>query len=239
MLKFCGIKFTVLNKKELLKEKTNGIKCINPINAQLIVMANTNERFMKYLNSGCNCFDGEVPLKVAKIRSKDFSRVEKLSGSGIVYDFAEYAKKKRYKMFFLGGAQDSNKKAVEKIRERYGIDVAGYSPDFESYPFSQRFIDNCNSEIESFKPEIIFIGFGAPKQEYYIEENREWLESIGVKFVVASGGTIDFVSGKVKRAPDWVQKAGLEGIYRLFQETNMMRLKRLIYSVRFIRYVKD
>lgn len=237
-MKFCNIDFNILEKKDLFLRKDNETKCIATVNAQFIVLANTNERYMNYINSHYSTFDGEVPLKEAKKYGSDFSNTEKLPGSEIVYDFAQYAKENNLRTFYLGGYEDSNAEAVKVIREKYGIEIEGFSPAYEPYPFSEKFVNDCNMRIKEFKPDIIFVGFGAPKQEYYIEENESFFNSIGVKYIIGSGGTFEFVSGKIKRSPKWISKIGLEGFYRLFQEFNMNRIKRIIYSFKFFKYIK-
>lgn len=238
-MKFCNIDFNIFNKEQLFNKDRDEVKCIATVNAQFIVLANTDQRYMNYINSNFATFDGEVPLKVARKKNSDFKRAEKLPGSEIVYDFCEYAKEKGMSVFFLGGKKSSNEEAVRRIKERYEIEIEGFSPDFENYPFSERFVTSCRDVIEKFRPDILFVGFGAPKQEWFIEDNLEFLNNIGVKYAIGSGGTFEFVSGQIKRAPVWLQKAGLEGLYRLFQEMNTMRLKRIIYSFKFLRYIGE
>jgi N-acetylglucosaminyldiphosphoundecaprenol N-acetyl-beta-D-mannosaminyltransferase len=162
---------------------------------------------------------------------------EKLAGSDIVYDFCEFAQQKKYRVFFLGGKKNSNQIAVQNIKEKYNIYIAGYSPDFEEYPFSEQFKISCIDVIQQFKPDILFVGFGSPKQEYWADDNIAILSEIGVKYVIGCGGTFDFVSNTIKRAPLFIQKAGLEGIYRFFQEPNKIRFNRLIDSVKFFKYI--
>lgn len=237
-MKFCNIEFNIFNKKQLFERNNDEIKCIATVNAQFIVLANTDKRYMNYINSNYATFDGEIPLKEAKKHNQYFKDAEKLPGSEIVYDFCQYAKDNSYKMFFLGGYEDSNKEAVRIIKEKYQIEIEGYSPPYEPYPFSENFKKNCISRIETFKPDIIFVGFGAPKQEWFIEENKELLKNYGVKFAIGSGGTFEFVSGKIKRAPAWVSKIGLESIFRLMNEISIARIKRIFYSFRFYKYIK-
>ena len=74
------------------------------------------------------------------------------------------------------------------------------------------------------------------KQEYWISDNRILLESIGVKIAIGCGGTFDFVAGRIKRAPKWIQKIGLEGFWRLFKEPQLFRLKRLLISFKIFKY---
>ena len=179
----------------------------------------------------------KLPLKVAKKHFKDFKNAEKLPGSEIVYDFCQFAKENSLRMFFLGGYEDSNIEAVRKIREKYEIEIDGYSPPYENYPFSEAFVTNCMQKISSFRPDIIFVGFGAPKQEWFIEEQLETLNSIGVKYLIGSGGTFEFISGKIKRAPSWISKLGFESVYRFFSEISFARLKRIFYSFKFFKYI--
>jgi len=237
-MKYCNLNINLTNKKELFELDKKKTKCIVTLNAQIICLANTNEELFNFVNDNYATIDGEIPLKFAKIlKRKDFKNVEKLSGSEIIYDFCEYAKKHNMKLFFLGGLEESNKNAVKKIKEKYNIAVAGFSPQYENYPFSTKFVDNCFREMEKFRPDIVFIGFGAPKQEFFMRDNMERLKKCGVKYAIGSGGTVDFVSGKVKRAPKIISKVGLEGVYRLFQEFNKARVKRLIKSFGFFKYI--
>lgn len=236
-MQFYNINFNILHRVQLFERDISEAKCIAPVTAQVIVLANTNRRYMNYINSHYATFDGEIPLKKAKKYSKEFVAAEKLSGSDIVYDFAQYAKTRQLKMFFLGGYSDSNAAAVKRIHNIYGIEIDGYAPSYEPYPVSEEFTMACFSRLESFKPDIVFIGFGAPKQEFFIEDNLERFKKLGAKYIVGSGGTFEFVSGKIKRAPVWIQRAELEGVYRLLQEFGLARLKRLFYSLRFYKYI--
>ena len=237
-MKFCNLNINLTNKEELFKIDKNKPKCIVTLNAQIITHANTNKRLFDFINNNYATIDGEVPLKMARLTNKEFKKVEKLSGSEIIYDFCILCKEKNMKLFFLGGKVDSNKEAVKKVKEKYDIEVGGFSPEYEDYPFSEKFTQSCLDSIKKFKPDIIFVGFGSPKQEYFMEDNLEALKKIGVKFMVGSGGTVDFVSGKISRCPKWLSKLGLEGFYRLFKEFNKARFKRITYSFKFFKFIK-
>lgn len=238
-MKFCNVEFNIFNKEQLFERKDDELKCIATVNAQFIVLANTDRRYMDYINSNYAVFDGEIPLKVARKRNPLFRDAMKLPGSEIIYDFCEYSKARSYRMFLLGGYEDSNRNAVRILRERYGIEVEGYSPPYEGYPFSWGFTKGCMERIAQFEPDIVFVGFGAPKQEYFIEENKECLHGLGVKYIVGSGGTFEFVSGKLKRAPAWVSRIGLESIFRLMNEITIARIKRILYSFKFYKYINS
>jgi len=237
MRRFCNIDINIANKQELFQSANGKAKCIITVNAQIIVMANENPRLLEFINRNYATMDGEVPLKIARKFNPEFKDVIKLSGSDIVYDFCDYARKNNLKIFFLGGRKDSVEGAVESVKKRYAVQASGFSPDFEDYPFSEHFTETCRSRIKEFSPDILFVGFGAGKQEYFIEDNQTFLDTCSVQYVIASGGTVDFVSGKIKRAPKWVSKAGLEGFYRFFQEISFSRAKRIWISFKFFKYI--
>ena len=236
-MEFCNLNINLTNKKELFEIDKKKTKCIVTLNAQIIYLSNTIEDLYYFVNDNYATIDGQVPLKIARLKNRKFKKVQKLSGSEIVYDFCEYAKKNNLKLFFLGGKEESNKKAVENVKEKYGIEVDGFSPEYENYPFSKKFVDSCKKHIEKFKPDIIFVGFGAPKQEFFMRDNLDFLTKCGVKYAIGSGGTVDFVAGTIKRAPKWISKLGLEGGYRLLKEFNKARWKRLVVSFKFFKFV--
>ena len=92
------------------------------------------------------------------------------------------------------------------------------------------------SKLQAYKPYYLFVGFGAGKQERWISEHQKELESYGVHLAVGSGGTFEMVAGKLKRAPLFIQKIGLEGVYRFVIEPKWFRLKRLLISLKIFRY---
>ncbi len=234
-IKFANLTFRGLKKEEILKYEKK-LKFIVTCNAEFIVKANENEKFRKIINKNYATFDGQIPYFLAKLQNKNIN-FEKISGSDLIYDFCKLAKEKDYKIFLLGGYEESNKLAMKKLRKRYNIQIDGYSPPYEPYPFSKENNENILKKIKNFKPDILFVGFGAPKQEFWIDDNKKFLEKIGVKWVIGSGGTFEFVSGKIKRAPKIVQKIGLESVWRFLMEPKWFRLKRLLISLKIFKYV--
>lgn len=235
---FCNINFNLKNKVDLFEITNKNIsKLIITVNAAFILEANNTKRFYDILNNNYTTFDGQIPYFFAKLINKKYREYKKLAGSDIVYDFSVFARNNNSKIFFLGGKEENNKIAVNTIKERYNIIIDGYSPDFEEYPFSEKFINSCLEKISTFKPDILFVGFGAPKQEYWVDDHLPFLSRLGVKYIICCGGTFDFVSQKLKRAPVFIQKIGFEGLYRLLQEPNRIRYKRLIDSFKFFKYI--
>lgn len=151
---------------------------------------------------------------------------ERVAGSDLVPLLIQIAARKGYKVFFLGGTPQSTSQAVKNLQATYPkLKIAGhYSPPFASL------LDMDHEEIRrrilEAAPDLLFVSFGCPKQEKWISMHYR---SLGVPVSVGVGATIDFIAGTCKRAPKWMQKSGLEWIFRLIQEPRRL----------FKRYAKD
>lgn len=234
-IQFAQLTFEGLRKNELLKFSGH-CKVIIPTNAEIIVHANEDRAFKEAISKFILTFDGEVPLKLAR-RKYPMQKIEKLNGSDIIYSFCEYASAHNNKIFLLGGREVANSKSVNILSSRYDIGVKGFSPKFAPYPFEKSHNEEILKKLEAYKPDILFVGFGVPKQEYWINDNYEVLKKLGIKFIIACGGTFEFVSGYNKRAPMLIQKLCLEIIFRLIIEPKKLRLKRLFKSIRIFKYI--
>ena len=157
---------------------------------------------------------------------------DKLSGSDLIYWLTEYAAQKGYSVFFLGGADGVARKTAEVLQKRYpGLRLAGtYSPPmgFESDASElQRSIE----AVQSASPDICFVALGSPKQEIWCYRHHQVL---GVPVLVGVGAAFDFVTGRHRRAPRWVQRAGLEWVWRLAQEPRRLGKRYLLRDSRFL-----
>lgn len=150
---------------------------------------------------------------------------ERVAGSDLAPRIIQLAAKKRYRLFFLGATPEANTQAVAKVRERFpDLQIAHYSPPFR--PLSEMNQDEIREKILTARPDILFAAFGCPKAEKWMAMN---CRALAVPVMIGVGGTIDFLAGRVKRAPVWMQRAGLEWIFRLWQEPRRL----------FRRYTND
>lgn len=230
---FCGINFSCLEQEQLFREDDE-TRFVVTVNAEFIVKANHNPTFLNIINDNYATFDGQIPYFFARLLNSQ-QHFDKISGSDLIYDACANAQKNNKSIFLLGGETKANKLSVEKIRATYGLRVDGYSPPYENYPFSAKNSQEILNKITEFKPDFLFVAFGAIKQEYWIHDHLDFLKQHKVRLVVGCGGTFDFVSGQVKRAPRFMQKAGFEGVWRLLAEPRLFRLRfrRLLESTRF------
>jgi N-acetylglucosaminyldiphosphoundecaprenol N-acetyl-beta-D-mannosaminyltransferase len=140
---------------------------------------------------------------------------ERVAGSDLAPLLLQEAAKKGYRVYFLGAETDVCKRAVEKVTAQFpGLQIVGHdSPPYA--PLLEMDHAGIIERIQKAKPDLLFVGFGCPKQEKWIKMHYQ---TLGVPVCVGVGGTIDFLAGHRKRAPKWMQKAGVEWIFRMAQE---------------------
>jgi len=126
---------------------------------------------------------------------------------------------KNAKIFLLGGKTNITKKTKEILEIKYKCNVVGTNSSSSNKSNYQ----NIRKEISKTKPNILFVAFGTPKQEIWINDNLKQIPS--VKIAIGIGGTFDFISGKITRAPKIMQKLGLEWLWRLLKQPS--RIKRI------------
>jgi N-acetylglucosaminyldiphosphoundecaprenol N-acetyl-beta-D-mannosaminyltransferase len=160
---------------------------------------------------------------------------ERVAGADLFGALAERAARAGHRLYYLGAAPGVAEKAAQALAERYpGLKVVGtYAPPV--MPWEELAEDEETlGLIREAKPDVLFAAFGAPKQELWLDAVRERLQvpvSIGV------GAAFDFAAGTVKRAPRWMQKAGLEWLFRLSQEPRRLWRRYLFVDSRFACYV--
>lgn len=138
----------------------------------------------------------------------------RVTGADLVPALVERAAQKNYSIYFLGAAPGVAARAAEIMREKHpdliiaGINSPPYSSIFEMDPA-------ILEDIKASKPDILFVAFGNPKQEKWIGLNQKYL---AVPVMIGVGATLDFIARNRKRAPRWMQKIGMEWLFRLLQE---------------------
>lgn len=225
---FAGLRFVGLSRAGVLR-LDRPLKVVATVNAEFIVRANRDESFRTFLNSCVLTFDGQLPMVLARIKNPA-AKIEKISGSDLVYDILKEAKCTGARVFFLGGRELSNSSAVRVANELYGARTFGYAPPYAQYPFAEDQDREILRQIQAVGPTYLLVGFGARKQELWIRDHLDDLSAIGVRFVIGTGGTFEFVGGIIERAPIWVQNLGMEGVFRLLKEPSWFRLRRIFVS---------
>jgi len=155
---------------------------------------------------------------------------ERVAGSDLIYGMCERAAAKGHRVYLLGAAPGVADEAAVKLVRRYpDLQIVG----IECPPFRRLSAAEEEQQIERIRdarPDILFVAFGQPKGELWIAEN---LERLQVPVCVQLGATLDFVAGRVKRSPKWMQKSGLEWAYRMAQEPRRLA-RRYFDNARFV-----
>ena len=140
---------------------------------------------------------------------------ERIAGSELIYALTKWSAEKGHSVFFLGGAPGVAQQAAEKLSNRHpNLEIAGVeSPPFG--PLTEEEETDLINRIRESKANILYVALGQPKGEKWIAEH---CQAMNVPVCVQIGASFDFVAGGVHRAPMWVQKFGLEWLYRLKQE---------------------
>ncbi len=140
---------------------------------------------------------------------------ERVAGSELIYALSQWAARKGYRIYFLGGAPGVAQAAANKLRERYpDLQVAGVDcPPFR--PLTREEEAALTQRIRASRAEIVYLALGQPKGEQWMARLQG---QMGSAVCVQLGASFDFVAGGVPRAPIWIQKIGLEWAFRLVQE---------------------
>lgn len=196
----------------------SGFLNIATVNPEFLVLSARDKKFATTLEK----FDIKVPDGFGTVAlPRMFGRgnfCQRITGVDLSWKLLALAGKNKYKIMLLGASRENSEKACVKIRANFpSIKVKCLSGGVID-PFDIK--NDLKSEIMAFKPDILLVGLGAPKQEYFIINNAR---NLGVNVAIGVGGTIDFLSGASLRAPEWMQSIGIEWLWRLFIEPRRWR----------------
>jgi exopolysaccharide biosynthesis WecB/TagA/CpsF family protein len=138
---------------------------------------------------------------------------ERVATTDLFHDVAERAIRHDLSFYFLGATPNENAKAVSEVRARYpDLRIVGARDGF----FSRVDEPSVTKEIAKLRPDILWVAMGVPREQEFIIRNRRRLRGVGI--AKTSGGLFNFLSGTQGRAPEWMQRHGLEWLHRLASE---------------------
>lgn len=156
---------------------------------------------------------------------------ERVAGVDLFHELLAMSAKREFPVFLLGATEEVVSKTVEVVKEQNpNLNIAGYH---DGYFFGNKEGNDEEAVVNKIREsgaKLLFVAITSPKKENFI---NKWQDKLGVDFVMGVGGTFDVVSGKVKRAPQWMQKAGLEWLYRVLQEPGRMWKRYLVTNSKF------
>ena len=210
-----------INRKlnNIIKKKSDSKIILSFANPEMVVEAQSNGFLKTYLD-GCDYVlaDGIGVVWGSKMVHDKGSRItERLTGTDFVPEIAKWCADNNYKLYMLGGDAETARAAKENLKAWLpALKVEshnGYIHDTE----------DVITKINESYSDVLMVCMGVPLQEYFI---RKYYDKLTPKIIFGNGGAMDFLAGKVERAPARMQKMGLEWLWRLGQDVSWKRIKR-------------
>lgn len=208
------------NQQHIIREDLNAAKIVwmeqDPEYAKLIIDADL-------INA-----DGQSVVMASKWLGVPIK--ERVSGVDLMENLVSLAYKKGYTIFFFGAREEIVQTVVDKYSNKYSPSViAGHRNGYFTKDDEAKIAEN----IKQSGANIVFIGISSPLKEQFVHQYKDIMNA---NLLMGVGGSFDVVSGKVSRAPVWMQNAGLEWFYRLLQEPRRM-WKRYLYTNSMFLYL--
>lgn len=224
-----GVKIDELTFKQVIEKiniflGSNKFHQIATVNPEFIVAAQKDSEFKKILNETDLCVVDGFGLKIGAIISGQ-KIGDRITGVDLTWEICKIASEKGYTMFLLGGKEGVAKKTGEVMQKKYpNLKIVG---TYAGKPNDQQTLDI----ISKANPNILLVAFGAPKQDKFIYNLKSHFSShiSNLHLAIGVGGTFDYISGKIPRAPKFIRSLGLEWLYRLFRQPS--RIGRIYTAV--------
>lgn len=219
-----------LNKIEESIQKRSQIHHV-VVNAGKMVAMQKDSQLRKSVNeSDIINADGQAVVWASKFLGKPLK--ERVAGIDLMENLVKLAAQKGYKIFLFGAKEEVVKEVANIYSEAYGPNIiAGYRNGY----FKREDEAQIANKIANSGAQMLFVAITSPIKENFLYNHRELLKE--VNFVMGVGGSFDVIAGITKRAPLWMQKAGLEWFYRFLQEPKRMWKRYLVGNSKFIYLV--
>ena len=200
-------------------------------NVDHVVLADENDDLRAaYAEADLSLADGQPIVWSSRLLGQALPA--KVSGADLLLPLMDHAAGAGWRVFLLGGEPGVAEEAAERLRAR-GTEIVGTAapwvrgvaagPDPEG--------DAAAEAVRACRPHLVVVAFGAPKQEIWMHRHRR---ALAPSVLVGLGASLDFVAGRIRRAPRWVSGAGLEWLWRLGREPRRLWRRYLLRDPRFL-----
>lgn len=200
------------------------------VNADKINELNMNQRLCQIINScGVINADGASVVMASRFLGKPLP--ERVAGIDLMQSLVKLSEAKGYKVYLLGARQEIVEKTAEILKHDYpALKIAGIHNGY----FTEENWPSIAMDLKEADPDFVFVGITSPLKEYLVE----FLQDEGLNCVfMGVGGSFDVISGKIPRAPKWMQKANLEWLFRVIQEPRRLFKRYFIGNAVFIKAI--
>ena len=200
-------------------------------NVHTTVMAYENEHYRNIQNKAALALPDGGPLS-SYSRRHGYKEARRVTGPDLMLELFKISPEYGYRHFFYGSMQET----LDQIRQVMERDypktqvVGMYSPPFRK--LSEEEDAKTIQIINEARPDFIWVGLGAPKQEEWMYEHQNQVNGI----MLGVGAGFDYLAGYIKRAPMWMQKISMEWFYRLLQEPSRLWKRYIVTNAKFIHF---
>jgi N-acetylglucosaminyldiphosphoundecaprenol N-acetyl-beta-D-mannosaminyltransferase len=216
---------------EFLARASERPRVIVAVNAQLVHLVRMQPRFAACLErADLSLADGMSLVFASRLLGKPLP--ERIAGVDLTEDLWALLNEQNGSIYLLGGQPGAAEETVRRLGARYpNVRAAVVDCPPRGFEKDEQASRAVLERIQAARPDLLLVGLGAPKQEYWIEDH---ISALPCKLVVGVGGTFDILSGLVRRAPVWMQRTGLEWFFRLCIEPRRLWRRYLVGNSYFV-----
>ena len=214
-----GVGLSVLNLQTALaaiaaavRERRKGYVCVTGVHG--VMEAQDDAEFKKILNGAFLCTPDGMPMVWAG-KLNGHAEMGRVYGPDLMLDVCAWSEASGAKHFFYGGAEGVAEVLAQRLKANFPwLEVVGtFTPPFRALnPDEEKLL---TEQVRAARPDIFWVGLSTPKQEKFM---AEFLPKLDATLMIGVGAAFDFHSGRVRQAPRWLQRSGLEWFYRLCSE---------------------
>ncbi|MFA4818259.1 MAG: WecB/TagA/CpsF family glycosyltransferase [Patescibacteria group bacterium] len=237
MLHIFNIKIDDCNLGEIVEKikayiRSNQRTFVVTANPEILLRAHKNKQYHAIISRArLVCIDGAGVILASYLLGKPLKQ-GRVTGADLVEELAKQSEANDFTLYFVGYNDNVLQKATQNLKLKYpNCKIAGYAegPFFnvnQTMPINNQDNNWLVNDIKAKKPDILLVGFGSPKQDYWLDY---YLPLLPCKVGIGVGGSFDYFAGAIKRAPKAWQSLGLEWLYRLVKQP--VRLRRIFNAV--------
>ena len=230
-----GVGLSVLNLRTALaavadavRERRKGYICVTGVHG--VMEAQDDDAFKKILNRAFLCTPDGMPMVWAG-KLAGHADMRRVYGPDLMLEVCAWSETSGAKHFFYGGADGVAERLAQKLKATFPkLAVAGtFTPPFRPLDADEE--KQLQAQVAAARPDIFWVGLSTPKQEKFM---AEFLPKLDATLMIGVGAAFDFHSGRLRQAPRWLQRSGLEWLYRLGCEPRRLAKRYLKNNPRFL-----
>jgi N-acetylglucosaminyldiphosphoundecaprenol N-acetyl-beta-D-mannosaminyltransferase len=213
---------------EAVAQRRKGYICITGVHG--VMEGQDDPRFLSILNDAFLCTPDGMPM-VWMGKLSGHKEMKRVYGPDLMLKVCEWSERSGCRHFFFGGAEGVASALKASLTKRFpALQVVGcYTPPFRALNAQE--VLELQRQVAEARPDILWVGLSTPKQEKFM---AEFLPKLDVTLMVGVGAAFDFHTGRVRQAPGWIQRSGLEWFYRMCCEPRRLAKRYLKNNPRFL-----